>query len=203
MHEVNPRSKVIFILRNPVDRAYSHYWHLVRTNRAIYTFEEYVQFDPYALLMRGMYQKHIERFLAFFPLRQIYFIVFERFIRDTRTVVDSVCDFLGISKTIDSAALSVRRNRAKAPRFLNAHLFTNYLLQKLGYRTISPNLSRDRGGNDLMVKVILYFQNWNLQDRPYKPMSDRIRSRLQEFYRRENSGLSELTGCDVWRYWCG
>lgn len=39
MNEIIPEAQLIFILRNPVDRAYSHYWHEVRKGRERFSFE--------------------------------------------------------------------------------------------------------------------------------------------------------------------
>jgi hypothetical protein len=43
--EVIPQVKLIVLLRNPVDRAYSHYQHRFRANREVSSFEEVIKVD--------------------------------------------------------------------------------------------------------------------------------------------------------------
>lgn len=45
LHRSYPRAKLIVILRNPVDRAYSHYLHRKRHNRETHSFEEAIKAD--------------------------------------------------------------------------------------------------------------------------------------------------------------
>ena len=56
--------KLIFILRDPVSRAYSYYWLLRRFGDVSESFEKAVWQRDY--LERGKYVKHIERYLEFF-----------------------------------------------------------------------------------------------------------------------------------------
>src|SRR4029453_15619679 len=62
-----PNVKLIFMLRDPVTRAYSHYWHLVKTGPVIYDFESTLRHTPYTILQRGYYKEQIERFMEYFP----------------------------------------------------------------------------------------------------------------------------------------
>ena len=46
VYEVLPKVKLIAILRNPVDRAYSHYHHIVRNNKENLSFEAAIESEP-------------------------------------------------------------------------------------------------------------------------------------------------------------
>ena len=86
--------KLIFILRNPADRAYSHY--LMNQKRYIEdkSFREALHLEEQRLNKgeyykqnfsyqdRGYYSRQIKRFLDFFPRKNMMFVLFENFIRD-------------------------------------------------------------------------------------------------------------------------
>lgn len=61
-----PDVKLIFLLRNPVDRAYSHYWHAVRGGRIKNGFEEKIKNEGNNILETGKYAKYINKYLKFF-----------------------------------------------------------------------------------------------------------------------------------------
>jgi len=83
IYNMIPEAKLIFLLRDPVERAYSHYWHEVKTGWETLSFEEAIDIEDiriskselfknhYSYLDRGKYAVQIERFLKFFPKSQI------------------------------------------------------------------------------------------------------------------------------------
>ncbi len=44
IYNYNPKSKIVFLIRNPIDRAFSHYWHEKRKLKINFKFEENLQF---------------------------------------------------------------------------------------------------------------------------------------------------------------
>ncbi len=123
-----PQANLILLLRNPVDRAYSHYKHTVRIGREPLSFEEaiekeeerigealkqtrtnehYYNFDIalYAYLHTGIYIDQIEVLLELFPKKQILILKSEDFNKDPSVIYKKVLHFLDvpISELTDSA----------------------------------------------------------------------------------------------------
>ena len=114
--------KFIVLLRNPVDRAYSHYLHSVRDEHEHLDFEQalkgeknrleqYAKEDNYLSYLRhsyfhqGLYGDMVERYLQCFPLEQFLFIHFEEeFLQQREYAISSILDFLGIN---NKAALKI------------------------------------------------------------------------------------------------
>jgi hypothetical protein len=116
--ELTPRVKLIVMLRNPVDRAYSHYQHRFTRNREARSFEEVVNADKevlkngwgglptgdykrlghlhYSYLPRGMYADQIKAWMAVFPKEQFLIVRAEDFFSDTQAVFDDVLTFLDL-----------------------------------------------------------------------------------------------------------
>jgi hypothetical protein len=93
IHKHLPEVRLILLLRNPVDRAYSHYWYSVQNGLESLSFEGALkkeeerirhpnsQFEaevqPYAYLDRGRYYTQIRRYLRFFKREQLLILFFE------------------------------------------------------------------------------------------------------------------------------
>jgi hypothetical protein len=109
IREYHPGIKLIVLLRNPVDRAFSH-WNMTRDrNQEHRGFLEAIvaererareifpsQLRRTAYLDRGFYFEQIERVLRFFPREQVHVIKFEEFRKRTSELANEVFRFLGV-----------------------------------------------------------------------------------------------------------
>jgi len=96
---VLPDVKLIAILRNPVERAYSAYNRNVRRKRESRSFAEAIAGGPmleFAYLERGLYAEQIEHWLQHFRREQLLVIGAEKFFVDTLPVLGRVFNFLGL-----------------------------------------------------------------------------------------------------------
>lgn len=114
-----PSAKLILLLRDPVERAYSHYQHNVRTGREDLSFEAALEMEPerldgeveriladpnyplfkhmhYSYLDKGIYLPQIQRWLAVFPKENLLILKSEDFYRDPAGVLEEVTTFLGL-----------------------------------------------------------------------------------------------------------
>ena len=114
-----PRARVIALLRDPVDRAFSHYQHEVALGREELPFEDALARedermegeldrmlrDPayfsypwwnYTYAARGRYAEQLERWLAAFPREQLLALFTEELAADTAGTYGRVLDFLGV-----------------------------------------------------------------------------------------------------------
>ena len=67
IHESSAHARVLVILRDPVDRAYSEYWHFRRYGMEALTFDACIAEDdardPHRrYIARGFYSHHVERY---------------------------------------------------------------------------------------------------------------------------------------------
>jgi Sulfotransferase domain len=98
MARVIPQARLIAILRNPVDRAYSAYW----ANRSLgrepaSSFEAAVESGSDEYMDRSRYLPHLERFVEHFPRSALHVMVFEELVDDPVAEYASVCRFLGVA----------------------------------------------------------------------------------------------------------
>lgn len=114
-----PRVRLIALLRNPIDRAVSHYHHEVSRRREPLTFEAAIDGEAerlsgeeerlrsdggyysynlhrYSYLRRGIYVEQLRRWSQHFPRSQLLVVQSERFFRDPAAVMAQVHGFLGL-----------------------------------------------------------------------------------------------------------
>ncbi|MDP6935300.1 MAG: sulfotransferase, partial [Myxococcota bacterium] len=100
-----PEVRILAILRDPVQRTWSHYWHLVSSGRSVLGFEDALLSQRGTLLKRSIYAPGIQRYLSLFPREQVKVVFFEELVGQTQQTVDRVCDFLGLEGGIDLSSL--------------------------------------------------------------------------------------------------
>jgi hypothetical protein len=99
---VVPDAKLIVLLRNPVERAHSHWRHTVRAGYENLAFEEAIlqeesRNDPhYAYLARGLYAGQLERWMAHFDSKQLLVLRSEDLFAESQPILDQLAAFLDI-----------------------------------------------------------------------------------------------------------
>ena len=130
-----PHAKLLMILRNPIERAWSHYLmnkklgHPVSANflndfRADTTAQNQGWGITANYFKLGLYSEQLKRFFAAFPSQQIKVIIYDDFQRSPRDTVTDVFLFLGVT-TQHQPQIGIERNIAALPRYprLNTLLF--------------------------------------------------------------------------------
>jgi hypothetical protein len=121
-----PDERLIALLRNPVDRAFSHYQHEVALGREELSFDDalasegermrgeldHMLVDPayfsyawwnFTYAARGRYAEQLERWFAAFPRDQLLVLLSDELAADTAGVYRRVLAFLGVeAQELDS-----------------------------------------------------------------------------------------------------
>ena len=110
MHALLPDVKLIYIMRHPVNRAYSHYLQLIQNIRIenpsfgfTDTFEQHIEKDD-SIIQSSNYILQINHFLKYYPRDQFLFLFFEEFIENAEATLSIVADFLHIDNETDLIA---------------------------------------------------------------------------------------------------
>lgn len=204
IHDVNPDARIIILLRDPVDRAYSHYWHMVSKSMAIYPLAKQLTFEPSTILQRSLYKEQIQRYYDVFDRKQIKIFLFEEFVLHPQACVDAWCDFLGVEKCIqvETSTEESAQNRAQTPRFIGFHLFLNRLQRMAGADFSSKSIRKKNPmPKNSIHRLLDRIQDWNLIYQTYPPMNPSVRKQLEAYFVRENRGLGEMIGIDLGKYW--
>lgn len=100
LYKYSPKVKIIYIMRNPVERAYSHYVHRytkeVCPNEPILkSFNEFIKQDPMCIDSSN-YQLQIEQYLKYFNINSMYFVFSHELKQNQSKVLKDICNFLNI-----------------------------------------------------------------------------------------------------------
>ena len=125
-HSLCPDAKVIMILRNPINRAFSQYQMECRKGREVHTsFEAAIEgelerismakdelladplgyhhtFENTSYLSRGIYMDQIEEWLKWYKRDQMLILISETFFESPETALEEVYTFLNINQTLPS-----------------------------------------------------------------------------------------------------
>lgn len=96
IHALLPGCRLIVILRNPVDRAYSWYLYARRIRDERRSFEDFLKHDP-TTLEWGLYARHLERYLALFPRAALLVLIYEELVREPAEELGRLARFLDLS----------------------------------------------------------------------------------------------------------
>jgi hypothetical protein len=132
-HALVPDAKLIVLLRDPVRRAYSHYWHERDKGREPLSFEDAIAAESdrierdherlargeierseahqyFSYLARGRYAEQLERWLRVYPREQLLVLRFEDLVRDPLPVLNRSLGWLGLA-AMQGARLEPRNTR--------------------------------------------------------------------------------------------
>jgi hypothetical protein len=120
--EYNPKMKLIWIFRNPIDRAYSNYKHDVFLGDEWRSFKSCLENEknrgPYhRYIEKGYYYLQVEKYLKYFSMEQMHFIVFEDFIKNKKVELKKVFHFLGASPENYNYDEDIHAKSSPASRF--------------------------------------------------------------------------------------
>jgi sulfotransferase family protein len=185
MASVIPDARLIAILRNPVDRCYSHYWHQRIRGREPLEFRDALAAesarqaeDPsgmYAYTGRSCYVAQLERVVAFYPRSSLHVILFEDLRDDPVAVYRAVCRFVGVDDEV-------------VPEELGRQFGGFVRFRSLRVRALQPRMPK------ALSRVVGRF---NAERVGYPPMPDDVRRELTERFEPEVAALSSWLSRDV------
>lgn len=199
MHELNPQLKLIFILRNPVLRAESHYLHNVRDgfeslsfDRAIEEEESRIKQDAFSLraysyVNRGLYAKQVKEYLSYFEKDQILLLKFEEFMKDKAQGFKELHSFLGVSD-FDYNEQQSNKNERKYIKYRWLNTVARNRFVKL--------LSRffPRNAKDRIMRII---KSLNQTQSSQKILSSKNIEQIKEKTALDVKELESITGWDL------
>ena len=193
--------KFIFILRNPVDRAFSHYLMTYRRGLEQLSFEnaidqetsrivggDFDEKDHYSYVSRGFYLRQIEFFLKRVDRAQMLFLLTEDLKQDPKSCLKFIYQFLGVS--IDYVPENIGNNYhgAKVPvsAKLQQRIAGGTTVEKRFLRLFLPKPLRE----GLRTKLL----SLNQKKGKGHTLSEETRRKLIEIYRSENHRLESFLG---------
>jgi hypothetical protein len=197
MKKYIPNAKIIIMLRNPVERAFSVYLQHLRDGDEKLSFEEAIQQEEKRIIQNwglgwrylslGYIADQIERYLEAFGETQVFFVLYDNFRRDNIETLKELFTFLGVDSNYSPSIVKANVGGIVKNQWLYSLLSSTRRLRVLRpmipvkYRRIA-NLWR------------LNMQS-NLVDKPKLPREQIVT--LTKLYEKDIRKTEVVTGLDL------
>ncbi len=203
----NQPVKIVAIFRDPVKRAYSHYWHRVRLGsedgelgftKAVRTEEQRLQEKWDYLYQKGdglhgykrasHYMQRLQPFLQIFPRESFHFMIQEDLFKDFDVRMAELCRFMGIDDSFKFESLN--SNESAVPRYdflgktykdMKSNPFTKAIFKMFFSKNARATLFKD--------VVMKKFE--------YPPIEEDVKRELYAEFAAETDELAALIGRDL------
>jgi hypothetical protein len=190
----NSEAKIIINLRNPIDRAFSQYLHMVTVGSTRKSFREQINANlnqttellgPLRPLLEfGHYYEQIKRYMNEFSHAQIHISLYEDLQRDPKMLVSELFSFLGVDPHFP-ADTSRRYAEPRVPRLPGSI----HLLKEMGvwpyFKSIVPR------------QLVPHMRSLMLKPRLALTMSAADRMFLIDYYRADVEKLASVLNRDI------
>jgi hypothetical protein len=183
-----PKSKLLVLLRHPVNRAYSHYGFIVQRRNFRGSFEEFLASRPKAL-EKGFYSRYLKRYLRYFDRSQILALVSEDVFTDIYKTKKTIADFLDIE--VDKFPLSDNSGKVNAstvPTNQSLYGFVVKTGRRLRRRNLEPVV-------DFVMR--LGIQRILAKGRSLQPLDAELKKSLSQSYLDEFDELEQCLQIDL------
>lgn len=193
-----PDVKIIIMLRDPVERAYSNFSGLQREGvEPIKDFEVAIREESARIRnnwsptwhykQKGFYYPQLKRYFDLFDHNQIKVSLYDDFKVNSRMVVQDIYRFLGVDDTFNPDS-SQKHNVSGIPKNQLLHQFLKQSNPLRGFlHSLVPAKLRQQVKNNLI--------NFNLDKLP--PLSSEVRRQLIEEYREDILKTQDLINRDI------
>ena len=177
-----PNARIIIILRDPVERAYSHYQMEILAKATNLPFEKIIRMDSNSLkknphlqgiLQPGFYSESVKRYLEIFGTKQVKILVFEDFIVNTKERVEEIIQFLNIDHQIKNFKSEIHHAPTMDRIPILQNFYENKIVLKIARSLLSPStrwylnekiFSKNVPRSKMLEKDKIFLQNLYRED---------------------------------------
>ena len=168
-----PNVRLIVILRDPVSRAVSSYFHHIGANRVSPNRRIREVGDQWGILSMGHYAEHLERWFRHFPPERFQILIYEEDLSESarQNTLARVFEHIGVDETFEPEKLDARYNRRRSP--------FDYRLSRLPGRL--QNIAREH-----VPEIVKRNRFWDI------PVTEDEIEELRNYYAPHNQRLARL-----------
>ncbi len=196
IYSFNPEARFIYIMRDPIDRTISQYWHMFRSEREKRPMLAALRRDP-EYINTSHYAMQLTPYFELFGKDRVYTLTLEEMTKDTSKTVEKIFLWLGVNSSFDPPSLEKRKH--VTPRVVAQKrglgllsVFCGSSMWQTMWQTLKPSTPKSIRllGRRLLVKEI---------DRASTPV-EKVVEFLRPIYREQTRALSTMLNRDF-REW--
>ena len=189
--------KIVVVLRNPVEKAYSQYMHLVRDNREPLEFYQALMAekqritDGWGALWRyaesSLYTEKLKKYLHTFGEDRVKILFFETLSRSPSLVLTDLFQFLGVNTQVTPDTSTVHHRSGKP----KSKLLANFVAKP----NVITGLAKKFVPESLRTAIRTALLNINTGDKGQ--IDEKSRAYLQEYFYHDVQELEKIVGKDL------
>jgi hypothetical protein len=169
-----PDLRLVVILREPVQRAVSAYFHHIRARRLPVSERLTDAGDKFGIRSMGHYAEHLEHWQACFPKERFLILFYEEDIaKNKERTLSRVFDFIGVDSSFVPSGLDRRVNRRRSPLHMRLNFYVPWLANGLDF---------------VLPEAVTHARPFRIN------VAEDEREQLAEHYRPHNERLKEMLG---------
>ncbi len=185
MHSLLPGVKLIYLVRDPVERLISHYTHNYSEGREHNSISEALSggWDDNHYIMCSRYYWQLEHYLKFFPQEQILVVPSFRLKFNRKAALERIFRFIGVDDSFYTEAYSTQLHKTDRKR--RKGRVARYILESPVIKTLKGYLPDE-------VKDPV--KRWTRPEVQKPELPAHLREKLRDYFRPDIEALQRLTG---------
>jgi len=197
LYQLNSQAKIIALLRNPIDRAYSAYWMWRRHKNDLPEFSAMIRSPKQTGLQnnfieRGLYFKQLVPYVNQFGRENVKVYILEEVQASPEKFISELYEFLGVDTSFKPKDLHRKISATKVlPGVFGRFVYkiVSPLLNAPGIRTVWRYLRRNTSLKEALDKLLR-----SKVKVEYREMSEEDRNYLRERFAEDYAALANLLG---------
>ncbi len=195
MQHYYPNIKIIYILRDPVERMLAHYRHSFLEGRESRPLKELLSTEAgFEYICRSRYGMQLEQYLQFFSMDHILIVTSEKLLTERRRTLRKIFRFLGVDEEFSTHRFH-----------LTLHTGTTKMIRRIasgfGGRVFQRSILGIQPMTDTEASFLTVWRNRHLLVGPGEGEQDDFREQLSDHVRKDTDRLREITGMRFLE-WC-
>lgn len=188
IHDVRPDAKIIMVLRNPIERAFSHYLLLFAFGMINTSFTQTIKDGMMGkheyskrIIDSGLYSEQVKRYCDTFGRDQVQIFIFEELVKDMHAGIKKILNFLGVNSEPPNSITNAMYSKSALPR--------NKLIEMLLKNNKLVSIAREILPYSIKMKLSILILGKEMK----KPeMSPEERKLLEEYYKNDIQKLENF-----------
>ncbi len=200
-----PKAKLIFVVRNPIERLISSYFEgkfTGKLKRRLPSFKKVIKTEP-DFIASGLYINHIKNFLKYFPRKQLFVLIYEDIEKDSLKFIQKIYKFLEVNDKFNPPSLNkaVNPTGPKTSPIRSIFIHSKNMFMQSRVKKITTTILKPLGITKLLkfiiLKPIIKFMRLTSKNKKRPSVRSSIRKYLNEIYQPYNKQLEKFIKRDL------